>query len=172
MKKLTILFILLAPYFQLFAQTNADSLAYELQRKKINNLLSIRKEKFGRYDVSLKQHTGIFGLQTKKDIRRSNKILMNIVETDDHIFKEIKILLDYRTFQQTQAQTESEEKDKDRLAYLNTINRLKNQQANLIAKYSKQADMDKKTIRNYVMCICLLLGFCVIFLVMLSKKKK
>ena len=83
-----------------FAQTANDSLAYQLQRKKINNMLAVRKIKFGSYDQSLNMHTGIFGLQTKKDIRRSNDILMDIVQTDNDIYKELKILLDYRAFQQ------------------------------------------------------------------------
>src|ERR1700712_954325 len=89
-----------------FAQKqNNDSLAYQLERAKINQMLESRAQKFGQYDKSLSEHTGIFGLQTKKDIRRSNDILMNISKTDDSIFKEIKILMDYRVFQQTQTQT-------------------------------------------------------------------
>src|SRR5665213_190191 len=78
-----------------FAQGNTDSLAYQLQRKKINAMLADRALKFGRYDESLSKHTGIFGLQTKKDIRRSNDILMDIVKTDNAIYRELKILLEY-----------------------------------------------------------------------------
>src|ERR1700710_330540 len=85
-----------------FAQVNSDSLAYQLQRKKINEMLAQRTLKFGQYDASLSMHTGIFGFQTKKDIRRSNDILMDIVKTDNDIYKELKILLDYRVFQQSQ----------------------------------------------------------------------
>jgi hypothetical protein len=72
-------------------------------------MLDTRREKFGQYDESLSQHTGIFGLQTKKDIRRSNEILMEIVKTDDSVFKELKILLDYRAFEQSQVQTHSKD---------------------------------------------------------------
>ena len=61
-------------------------------------MLDNRRNKFGQYDESLHKHTGIFGLQTKKDIRRSNDILMDIAKTDDSIFMQIKILLNYRTF--------------------------------------------------------------------------
>src|SRR5258707_12262000 len=91
------------------SQVNADSIAYQLQRKKINSMLDMRKQRFGQYQQSLNEHTGIFGLQTKSDIRRSNDILMDIVKTDDNIYKELKILLEYRAFQQRQIQTHSKE---------------------------------------------------------------
>src|SRR5438874_12358680 len=99
MKKLIGLFFLYLSCLSVYAQkSNSDSLAYQLQRTKINQMLEVRRQKFGQYDQSLAKHTGIFGLQTKKDIRRSNDILMDIVKTDDDIFRELKILMDYRVF--------------------------------------------------------------------------
>src|SRR5882762_4177158 len=112
-KKILSLCIILFLFTDLHAQTNAqvsaDSTAYQLQRKKINSMLDVRKVRFGQYTQSLNEHTGIFGLQTKSDIRRSNDILMDIVKTDDNIYKELKILLEYRAFQQRQIQTHSKE---------------------------------------------------------------
>lgn len=114
-----------------FAQTNSDSLAYELQRQKINSMLAVRAQKFGKYDQSLSQHTGIFGLQTKKDIRRSNEILMDIVKTDNAIYKQLKVLLDYRAFQQAQVVDKSKEIESTNLHYMNTINTLRSQNEKL-----------------------------------------
>lgn len=170
-KKLTVALLLLITGTQVFAQRNADSIAYQLQRKKINNLLSQRKEKFGQYDVSLDKHTGIFGLQTKKDIRRSNDILMDIVETDNTIFKELKILLDYRTFQQTQAQAQTKSIENDRLAYISSINRLRKQKDELKAELDKQKAKETKTDWNHGVVVGILLGICVILLLLLRKKK-
>jgi hypothetical protein len=128
MKKLSGFCFLFLCCFSVYAQkSNSDSLAYQLQRSKINQMLEVRRQKFGQYDQSLAKHTGIFGLQTKKDIRRSNDILMDIVKTDDDIFRELKILMDYRVFQQQQAQTHSTESQNVTLAYMNTINRLRQQ---------------------------------------------
>lgn len=127
MKSLLIAMLLMISAAPLFAQANADSLAYQLQRKKINAMLDARSLKFGQYDESLSQHTGIFGLQTKNDIRRSNGILMDIVKTDNDIFQQLKILLDYRAFQQTQAQTQARQVNDKALAYMTTINKLRNQ---------------------------------------------
>src|ERR1700679_369684 len=93
---------ILIPFFLInakaFAQPYTDTLTYHIERNKINSMLQARAAKFGQYDESLNEHTGIFGFQTKKDIRRSNEILMDIVRTDDSIYREIKILLEYRTF--------------------------------------------------------------------------
>ena len=110
---------------------NSDSVAYQLQRKKINTMLAARKQKFGQYDQSLSQHTGIFGFQTKDDIRRSAGILMDISKTDDAIFKELKILLEYRDFQQRQIQNHSKEAETTAAGYMEVINRLKQQNAHL-----------------------------------------
>ena len=131
------------------AQTNSDSVAYQAERKKINAMLAVRSQKFGEYDQSVGKHTGIFGLQTKKDIRRSNEILMNIVSTDDNIFKELKILLDYRAFQQTQVQSQTVQVQESTIGYMTTINKLRDQVSLLKADalvQQSQADKNRKWI--------------------------
>lgn len=136
-----------------FAQRNADSVAYQLQRKKINAMLARRVQRFGEYDRSLSQHTGIFGWQTKKDIRRSNAILMDIVKNDDSIYRQIKILLDFRTFEQQQVQTKSNEVESSQLGYMSTINKLRNEMDKLKADTVKQqADYDEIK-RNLIIAI-------------------
>lgn len=136
MKKtaLLILFCLIG-VLQALAQTslNSDSVAYQLQRQKINNMLTARKQKFGQYEQSLSQHTGIFGFQTKDDIRRSANILMDIAKTDDNIFRELKILLEYRDFQQRQIQNHSREAETTAAGYMEVISRLQKQNAKLKA---------------------------------------
>jgi hypothetical protein len=140
MKRPFILLLLSIAITTAKAASNPDSLAYELQRKTINKMLDQRRQKFGQYDESLSKHTGIFGLQTKKDIRRSNDILMDIVKTDNEIFRQTKILLDFRAFQQTQVQTHSKQVEGDALAYMTTITKLRNQ----LDQVKKQADEDIK----------------------------
>ena len=136
-----------------FAQRNANSVAYQLQRKKINAMLARRVARFGDYDRSLSKHTGIFGLQTKKDIRRSNDILMSIVRNDDSIYRQIKILLDFRTFEQQQVQTKSNQVESSELGYMSTINKLRNQMDKLKAEAAEQqADYDEMK-RNLIIVI-------------------
>src|SRR5579862_7710143 len=128
MKKSVLMIVACLWHASIFAQSksaNPDSLMYEQQRQKINAMLDARHHKFGQYDESLKKHTGIFGLQTKKDIRRSNDILMDIARTDDSIFIQTKVLLSYRAFQQQQAEQKSTRCEDHSLKYMNTINRLR-----------------------------------------------
>lgn len=136
-----------------FAQTGSDSVAYRLERAKINAMLANRTRKFGDYDQSLTRHTGIFGLQTKKDIRRSNDILMDIVKTDDDIYTQIKILLDFRTFQQQQAQSKSEDFESTRIGYMTTINKLRDEVDKLKADAAKQQTEYDEIKRNLIIAI-------------------
>jgi len=169
MKKLSGLCILCLFPVLVFAQkSNSDSLAYQLQRTKINQMLESRRQKFGQYDESLKKHTGIFGLQTKKDIRRSNDILMDIVKTDDDIFRELKILMDYRVFQQQQAQTHSSQSENVTLAYMNTINRLRSQ-IDLLKQEAQQEKAHQQSQLRLLIGIIVLLFVSILYL--LTRKR-
>lgn len=151
------------------AQHNSDSLAYQLQRAKINNMLAQRTRKFGQYSESLAMHTGIFGLQTKKDIRRSNDILIDIIKTDDDIYKQLKILLEFRTFQQTQVQSHSSEVEQSSIGYMATINKLRNKVEQLKTAAQKQEEEEEKTIRAFIIALAVML---VLLLFLLTRPRK
>jgi hypothetical protein len=157
MKKLIVTVVFFFATIVVFAQPNPDSVAYQLERGKINAMLAQRAQKFGQYDQSLAMHTGIFGFQTKKDIRRSNDILMDIVKTDDSIYGEIKILLDFRTFQQSQVQGHAKEVEDNTIGYMNAINKLRGQVAQLKAEADKQQREDVKTKRIFIGLLALAL---------------
>ena len=170
MKKFTFLAMVCLWYTPLLAQTttNPDSLAYQLQREKINNMLDERHRKFGQYDESLKKHTGIFGLQTKKDIRRSNDILMDIARTDDSIFIQTKILLSYRTFQQQQAEVKSSQAQDYSLGYMNTINRLREQIDRMKQEAVDAQKHQAKIEHTYIIAFVLMLGS-ILFILFLKR---
>jgi hypothetical protein len=159
MKKLIAAFLLCLLYTYTFAQkNNVDSITYQLQRAKINQMLDVRRQKFGQYEESLSKHTGIFGLQTKKDIRRSNDILMDIAKTDDDLFREIKILMDYRVFQQQQAQTHSTETENVNLGFMTTINKLRTQADQSKQELLNEKDRQVKQLRIFIILFVLMLG--------------
>jgi hypothetical protein len=168
MKCFTLLVLAIAFCLHAVAQNNADSLAYELQRKKINAMLTERAQKFGQYDASLSMHTGIFGLQTKKDIRRSNEILMDIVKTDNGIFKELKVLLDYRAYQQNR----TAEIESSNLAYMGTINRLRNQNEQLKKELAGDGDSWRSKQKIFVITIIVLILASISLLVRLRTARK
>lgn len=108
-----------------------DSSAYELQRAKINALLAERSAKFGKYDESLTARTGIFGLQTKRDIRNSNEILRQIVLDDNAVFTELKVLMDYKDLQMQAAKLASSSSNERIANYRKTIKDLQENQEKL-----------------------------------------
>jgi hypothetical protein len=167
MKKILLFILMSCCAISVRAQANSDSLAYQAQRKKINSMLDQRKQKFGQYSQSLSMHTGIFGLQTKKDIRRSNDILMDIVKTDEDIFVQTKILLEYRTFQQTQVQSHSVETDDANLGFMNTINKLRAQNEKLKKDAEAAAEKQQKTSQT---ALAVIGGLIIIVLLFLRAK--
>ena len=122
--------------FQAFAQQ--DTAAYAAQRIKVNSLLQERSTKFGQYDESLTQRSGIFGWQTKKDIKNSNEILRQVVLTDNNIFKELKVLMDYKDLQNQQKVAVADNSQERIEAYMGTIKKLQDQNAQL------KEDLEKK----------------------------
>lgn len=100
MVKKILLFLLVCGSINAMA-VQTDTSAYQTQRLRINSLLAERSAKFGQYEESLNARTGIFGFQTKKDIRNSNEILRQIVLNDNNIFKELKTLMDYKDLEVT-----------------------------------------------------------------------
>ncbi|WP_214070419.1 hypothetical protein [Mucilaginibacter sp. dw_454] len=156
MKKLISFCLLCFVSVSVFAQANADSVAYQRQRTKINTMLAVRGTKFGQYDKSLSEHTGIFGLQTKKDIRRSNDILMDIVKTDNDIYRELKILLEYRTFQQSQVQDHSKETEQTATESMYTISRLQDQLVKVKKENEANATLLDKESLNFKIIVFIL----------------
>jgi hypothetical protein len=112
-----------------FSQTPLDtSSTFEDQRKRVNNLLNARNQKFGEYDVSLQQKTGIFGLfKSKNDMQKSIDILKQIVITDNNIFVETRKLLDLKDSEKERFEQLATEYDQQVTAYMKTISKLQNE---------------------------------------------
>jgi hypothetical protein len=156
--KTLVLCLILAVTSSFVYGVNPDSLAYQLQRAKINGLLAQRADKFNQYSTSLNTKTGIFGWQTKKDIRRSGEILMDIAKTDEVIFKEIKILLDYKTFQTTQVVAQSHDSEDRSFNYMKTINKLREQNDQLKVTQAREIDEYRQKQTMHIIIILLLIA--------------
>ena len=132
-----IIFLLLLSY-SFAVKGQSDTSAYQTQRLKINDLLSQRSLKFGQYEQSLNERTGIFGFQTKDDIRKSNEILREITLNDNNIFRELKVLMDYKDLQVKEVQTNISS-NKERLqSYMMAIKKLQDQNQLLREQAAKQ----------------------------------
>jgi len=128
------------------AQT--DTSAYQTQRLKINGLLAERSARFGQYDLSLSARTGIFGLQTKNDLKNSNEILRQIILDDNNIFRELKILMNYKDQEVQQVQSNASATHKRIEGYMLAIRKLQDQNDRLKADTSVVAE--KKDNSTYV----------------------
>jgi hypothetical protein len=129
----------------------ADTSAYQFQRLKINGLLAERSAKFGQYDLSLDARTGIFGLQTKNDLRNSNEILRGIILSDNNIFRELKILMNYKDQEVQQVQSNASSTNKRIEGYMLTIKKLQQQNDELKAKAAKVSE--KKDSNTYLIIV-------------------
>ncbi|MCL7989384.1 hypothetical protein M8998_15640 [Sphingobacterium sp. lm-10] len=117
-----------------FAQVKStvDSLSYETQRQKVNNLLEQRRQKFGEFDQSVLKKSGVFGIfKTKRDMQQSIDILKAVVINDNHIFLETQKLLSLKDFEKAHYQKLADEYDTQSSAYMRTITKLQTENEKL-----------------------------------------
>ncbi len=68
-------------------------------RKDLHDLVEVRRQKFDSYSHSLEKRSGIFGNKTKKDLERSNAVLIEIVETDNRIIGLLNRVIDFKSYE-------------------------------------------------------------------------
>ena len=169
MKQFTVIVWLVFISKILFAQN--DTSAYNMQRQRINKLLAERSLKFGQYDHSLSKRSGIFGLKTKKDMQASNDILTEIVLTDNNIFSELKVLLDYKDFEKKEVENHAENIEGRIERFQTTITRL--QQENDKLKTEIEQHRGKaNTLLIYLLVCVFALSASVIYAIRLKKLPK
>lgn len=135
MKQLSLLIVLLVGMLHMGnSQTNmdADSISFEKQRERVNSLLDKRSRRFGEFDNSLRQKTGVFGIfKRKKDMQKSIDILREIVLTDNDIFLETKKLLDIKGSESNKNENLAVEYNKQVSGYMHTITKLQTENEKL-----------------------------------------
>jgi hypothetical protein len=146
-----------------------DSSTYETQRTKINALLAERSSKFSQYDESLNARTGIFGFQTKKDIKNSNEILRQIALTDNEIFTQLKVLMDYKDLQVEEVKTTVNTNSERIQNYRKTIKQLQDEN---ILLTERQETIENSKDLAYLFISILLTGIGILgFLFVMQNKK-
>jgi hypothetical protein len=145
-----------------------DSSAYQTQRIKINNLLDQRSERFGQYENSLGTRSGIFGLKTKRDMQASNDILRQIVLTDNDIFTELKVLLDYKDLEKSEVQTRAETVEGRIERYQSTITRLQQENQKLRTETDSHIIYQEKQY-NYLIILIIALVLSAFYIYKLKK---
>lgn len=94
MKKLQLTFFLICILIMpAFAQSQMED------RMNLQNLLAERAKNFSTYTSSIQKRSGIFGNKTKRDLEKSNEILIAIVTLDNDIMDALNRSLSYKTFE-------------------------------------------------------------------------
>lgn len=164
-KKLLTVF-LIAISLNVMAQ---ESTAYQRQRNKVNSLLSQRSAKFGQYQKSLNSRTGIFGMQTKKDVKNSNDILRQITLHDNLIFRELKVLMQYKEMQVQEVQNTAEVSNDRIQRYTLAIKKLQERNQEL---KSRTAKLERNQQISYAVFAALAIAFIVVLVTMTGKIRK
>jgi hypothetical protein len=149
------LFSLLILQNPVFAANQNES---DQSKERLTILLKERSRKFDRYTESISQRSGIFGNQTKKDLRRVNEILMDITQTDNVIFKELKRLLDFKDFEKGNALQNFGEYEVEKARYVAAIDTL-NKQLEVLkgTKNDLKQQSILSTFLTLLLCLVLLL---------------
>lgn len=121
MSRLIVLLLCISASMGVRAQ---DSLGYETQRRKVNDLLKDRSERFGQFYESLDSRSGIFGGKTKKDMQKSIDILKEIVLNDNKILKETQTLVRYKDQEKSLIRDEARESSGQVNNYVEAISKL------------------------------------------------
>lgn len=82
---------------------SAVSVLSQDNNRQLRELLDERKQKAGMYLERIEKKTGIFGNQSKKDLKEANAILTQVVETDNRIFKEAERIITHSNFETSSA---------------------------------------------------------------------
>ncbi|MCX6291989.1 MAG: hypothetical protein NT126_09535 [Bacteroidetes bacterium] len=82
-------------------------------RQELQHLLEERQQMFDRYSGSLSDHSGIFGNRTKKDILKSNDVLIGLVRTDNNIIRVLNRVVDFRNFEKATMNYDLQNRDEE-----------------------------------------------------------
>ena len=164
MKKI-LLVLLISIIFQRGDAQQAGNSDKELMMQ----ILKERQDHFSDYTKSLDESTGIFGLKTKKDIQRSNSILIDIVKLDNRLIAVLNRELSYKDFEKTSMNYRSLDDQK-------TMDLL---QQNIVSSENKMKEMNGKLLadqhqinnRNRVIVLLILLVLFLIYHLRLKKKQ-
>jgi hypothetical protein len=105
MKTVSAAVILILVIFKGFSQSDIS------ERQRLQELMEERRSKFESYMQSMQKRSGIFGGKTKKDLEAGNKVLMEIVETDNRIMGVLTRAIQFKTHEKASMNYDKRESD-------------------------------------------------------------
>ena len=152
----------------------SDTLTFEVQRERVNNLLNERSAKFSEYDFSVKQKSGFFGLlKSHNDFQKSIRLLEAIIVNDNHIFIETRKLLNLKDSERERFQALAQEYDNQVTAHMKTVSKLQqeNRRLNQIINDLKERE-HASHMTLYVLLLIAIVGSIAYFIYYRFSKKQ
>jgi hypothetical protein len=137
-----------------------------MEKEKLKQLINERKEKFDTYFSSIEKRSGIFGNKTKKDLLQSNKVLVEIVKTDNNIISVLNRALDFKSFEKTNFNYDKLEQDR-KIQELS----INNDRLLIELKSAKEKEMDMNG-SNILLKITALIEFFLLAFIFYSNYKR
>lgn len=133
----------------------SDSTNFDLQKERVNKLIETRSSRFGDFDKSIQQKTGIFGIfKTKKDMQTSIEILKSIVIADNNILLETKKLIDIKDNENLYLSQKNDQFEQQISAYISTIGKLQEENQKLKMQLENQESISSQnTLMIYIISI-------------------
>lgn len=98
-------------------------------------------------------------MQTKNDLKNSNEILRGIILSDNNIFRELKILMNYKDQEVAQVQRNAQNTGNRIEGYMQTIKRLQEQNEELKAQTVKVTEKGNNSLYVIIfLCLIILTG--------------
>lgn len=151
---------------------NADSSRYEIQRQKVNLLIDQRQARFGDFNKSLEEKSGVFGVfKTKKDMQKSMDILQSIIKADNQILKETKKLIDIKENEQLQFKKLTQEYEDQVTSFIGTIKKLQDENEILRDSVDRSAGNPGKVTFFFILSLIANVAFIILLFLRRIKKK-
>lgn len=109
MKKL-IAFILIIIFSPFLIYSQIDTTQYLIDLR-IRAMVNERQKLYSQYSKQIEKKSGIFGNQTKKDVRAANEILLKILATDSRIFSELEEMIKAQDREVERSKFEKQDKE-------------------------------------------------------------
>ena len=139
-----------------------------MERKRLYELLEVRRQKFEAYSESIEKRSGIFGNKTKRDMQKSNEVLTEIVRTDNNIIKVLNRAVDFKDYERVNLSQEVGENTQQMDNLLHATDTLEKQLTKLKHNYtSLKSESQWMKIFNRALIFAVLL---LVFLIVIKKK--
>ena len=137
----------------------ADSSSAD-DRRQLHDLLEERNKRFEHYLNSLDRKSGIFGNKTKGDLKASQAVLAEIVETDNKIIRTLNRVVDFRNFEKATMNYDLRERDVRLDDLMQSLDKLAKKSESLEERNNKlERQLSIRTIFIYVLAVAAVLLF-------------